>query len=548
MRKTVWIPTTVIAVLAGALIVETSLRTTTLSRDSLIADVRQFTSTVESVHPDPYYNVGGKIEWQRSVQEVISRIPESGMSREEFYWLLCPLVTSLGDAHTWLRSPDKFSSGLPLYLAVAADGIFVAGVPSEEYRTLLGARLISIQGTPIREIIERAYAFVSAENEFQVLRNLGGTGMLFNMWFLDRLVPECQGQENVYVTFSRADGTIMTRTLTCSEYGGLGSYTWITTRCSLPSTERSDFTYTFLDSSKQTALLVVNGLNTYREAFEMWQNEGRFSDCAGEAADLYQRYNSADPPEDDEVAVIAGLPSATETFISMCQEMKQAGTRSLIVDLRRCEGGNSAMAEILTYCLYGKEQLLNIEARQIEVLRCSPTYLERHPGVSLEDISRLQGVTIDTGDYVFDPVELESDREEVDMRFREWAGTMPTFYSEYMSGKYGGYYLPKNVYVLSSVYTFSSGFTVMYYLYRAGATIVGVPSAQAGNCFGEATGFELENSGLHFTVSCKYFENFSDDPAKGRVLFPNYPLTYEIMASYDFDANASLLYAQDLAK
>lgn len=550
MRRRIGILTVAIVAVVVALVVRIGLTKTTLSRDDLIADVRQFAGIVESVHPDPYTNVGGRMEFHRKLQRIIEGIPRSGMTEEDFYFLLCPFVTSIGDAHTWLRSPDKFNYGLPLYLGVVADGIFVAGVPSEEYRPLLGARLTAIQGVPVRDIIARAYAFVSAENEFQVLRNLGGTGMLYNKWFLDRLIPGCQGKEHVDVTVVRADGTSATQTLTCSKHGGPGSYVWTPSRCSLPSNERSDFTYSFLDSNRQTALLVVNDLNTYREAFEMWRHGGSFSDCAGDAADLYRRYNSSDPPG-DEAALVAGLPSATELFISMCREMKQAGTRSLIVDLRRCEGGNSAMAEILTYCLYGKGQLLDIEARISEVLRCSPTFLERHSGVSLGDLGGLPGTAIDTGDYVFDLFRLtenEYDSQAVAARFEKWAASMPTFYSEYTSGTHSRCYLPPNVYVLSSVYTFSSGFTVMSYLYRAGAKVVGVPSAQAGNCFGEAMGFELETSGLYFTVSCKYFENFPNDPAKGRLLIPDYPLTYEILASYNFDPNASLLYAQDLAR
>ncbi len=550
MRKKTWISAAAVIAGAVAVAIGVSLTGSKISRDSLVSDVRQFATTVESVHPDPYRKMGGRIEFHRRLQKILEEIPESGMSREDFYCLLCPFVTGIGDSHTWLRPPDEFSYGLPLYLGIVSEGLFVGGVPSETYRHLLGARLTTIEGIPVQEIIQRARSFVSAENEYQILRNLGGAGMLYNKWFLDRLIPACRGRNHVNVTLLQRDGASVNQTLECAKYTDLNSYVWLTSQYSLPSRDRSDFVYSFTDSSRQTALLVIDDLNTYREAFEMWRHDGRFGECASDAAAVYRRYNSSDPPKDEET-LIAGLPSATELFSLMCREMKQAGTRTLIVDLRRCEGGNSAMAEILLYCLYGKDRLLSIEARQSEVLRCSPEYLERHPGVNLQDLSRRTGIPINAGDYVFEsPCHSDSipDSHAVRIRFETWAESMPTFYTEYISGRHSNSYLPENVYVLSSAYTFSSGFTLMYYLHRAGAKIVGIPSAQAGNCFGDVMGFELENSNLYFTVSSKYFMNFPDDTARGTVLIPDYPVSYEILASYDFDPNTSLLYALDLTQ
>jgi hypothetical protein len=88
----------------------------------------------------------------------------------------------------------------------------------------------------------------------------------------------------------------------------------------------------------------------------------------------------------------------------------------------------------------------------------------------------------------------------------------------------------------------------MYYLWRAGAEVVGVPSAQAGICFCDIMDFSLPNSGMYFTVPCKYFEKFPGDPDKSKVLMPDFPLTYEILRSYGFDIHASILYAMELAR
>jgi hypothetical protein len=81
------------------------------------------------------------------------------------------------------------------------------------------------------------------------------------------------------------------------------------------------------------------------------------------------------------------------------------------------------------------------------------------------------------------------------------------------------------------------------HLYLAGATLVGTPSAQASNCFGELIRWRLEHTGIGGGISVAYFNQFPDDPEVGRVLPVHYPLTYGKLASYDFDPNAEYLYA-----
>ena len=105
--------------------------------------------------------------------------------------------------------------------------------------------------------------------------------------------------------------------------------------------------------------------------------------------------------------------------------------------------------------------------------------------------------------------------------------------------------LPAVVMVLISPKTFSSGYTLMYYLFRAGAKIVGTPSAQAGNCFGEPLSFELQHSGLSGSISHKQFVEFHDHPEMGRVLRPQIPMTYDKLKSYAFDPHAEILLALD---
>lgn len=86
----------------------------------------------------------------------------------------------------------------------------------------------------------------------------------------------------------------------------------------------------------------------------------------------------------------------------------------------------------------------------------------------------------------------------------------------------------------------------MYYLYRAGAKIVGTSSSQAGNCYGDVLNFELNNSGLSFIVSHKQFIYFPENKDIGKILTPHYQITYDKIKSYNFDTNAEILYALEI--
>ena len=76
-----------------------------------------------------------------------------------------------------------------------------------------------------------------------------------------------------------------------------------------------------------------------------------------------------------------------------------------------------------------------------------------------------------------------------------------------------------------------------------GATVVGTPSAHAGNNFGDSLLFQLPNTQLRGAVSFKQNVTFPDDPDKGRCLIPDVWLTHEKWASLNFDPNAEVLLA-----
>ena len=75
----------------------------------------------------------------------------------------------------------------------------------------------------------------------------------------------------------------------------------------------------------------------------------------------------------------------------------------------------------------------------------------------------------------------------------------------------------------------AQGFTMLAALKGFGATVVGTPSAHAGNNFGDSLLFQLPNTLLRGAVSFKQNVTFPDDPDKGRCLIPDVLLTHEKM-------------------
>jgi hypothetical protein len=506
------------------------------SRDELIQDARQLAHILESTHPDPYIRGGGKIAFHRRLHQILNAIPEEGMTRDEFVRLLRPFIASVGDGHTdvWddYRVKDFTPGGVPLRFDVVEESLYVAGVPDEKDRDLLGALLVSVEGVPLAELCERQEWLKGMENPYQVLQLLVAESLWYRPYMED-LLPEWEDTSRVSVALQFPSGEIEQLVFTLPV--NMSALRTPETQVSLPSTYGSGFVYEFLDTERKTAYLRVKDMMYYREAYEIWALSG------------------SRPSTEEKRALI---PSATETFRDLVVEMKDAETDILIVDLRDNDGGLSLMSDILLYFLYGKKDFIAIKtytpaAGGGEIRRLSHLLFESCSTLSIEDYNEGRAVPLIEGDYNFDD-DFTDDEEKVRSLFQgsetpafleRWLERSSTFYAEYQSGAYGGYYHPDTILVLVNPRTFSSGFTMARHLYLAGATLVGTPSGQASNCFGEMISWKLAHTKIEGGVSCSYFNTFPNDPELGCVLPVHYPLTYEKLASYDFDPNATYLYA-----
>jgi hypothetical protein len=509
------------------------------SREQLIEDARQLADIIEGAHPDPYIRGGGKIAFHLRLHQLLEAIPEGGMTRDGFVRLLRPFVAAIGDSHTSIwdvyRVNNYSPGGVPLRFGVVEESLYVAGVPRGVDSDLIGAVLVSVEGVPVSELCERQKELWGTENPYHALQLLAYSSLWYRPYMED-LLPEWQDERSVTVELQLPSGEV--REMAFDLPKAMNSLSSPGSQVTLPATDDSGFLYEFLDAEGKTAYLRVDHMQYYREAYEIWATAG------------------SRPTTEEERARIK---SATETFRDLVVEMEEAGTETLIVDLRDNEGGNSLMSDILLYFLHDREDFLAImtytpAAGGGEVRRYSHLYFENCPNESIEDYNEGRAVPLVEGDYCFD-ADFTGDAagfqelvqgSETPAFLDGWYQMAPTFYTEYESGVYGGYYRPGSIVVLVTPRTFSSGFTLSKYLYLAGAVLVGTPPAQAANCFGETLEWRLDNTAIRGSVSGTHYNTFPNDPELGRVLPVQYPLTYDKLASYGFDPNAEYLYALEL--
>ncbi|MHC4117083.1 MAG: hypothetical protein ACYSWO_06215 [Planctomycetota bacterium] len=521
-----------------------------ISRQLLVDDVRQMASILESTHPDPYFHGGGKIAFHRRMQNLIRTIPENGLTQTEFYRHLCPFVAAVGDGHTALWEPYHLDSqspgGIPLYFQIVEDFFYVAGVIDSAHVHLIGSELVSVENVPIEELLERQARIRGCDNAYQLMRNLGYDRSLWHKRKMEHLLPEWDG-DSIHVVLVSPDGNELELTLHSNKVGQ-NQMIMAPTSVTLPSTEKSNYVYRFMDEEKKTALLLIENMYTYRESFEM-EIALKGSRRKELANHLYRKYNAKSPPAGYK-NVVAGIPSATELCRELVQVMKENGTENLIIDLRRNQGGNAFISTIFFYFLYGKEALISFsDKRSIFVKKYSPLFWKQYPARNIDDINKHQPIRLTEDDYDFLGYPESGDhltRQESIRIIEDEASMAPTFWEEYQSEAYSGYYRPQNILILCSPVTTSSGYAFMYDHWAVGGKVVGIPSSQAGNNFGAWVGFKLKHSRLKGGVSHLYATHFRDNPKMGRVFRPDYEMTYDNLKTHSFDPNAEILYTLGL--
>jgi CubicO group peptidase (beta-lactamase class C family) len=512
-------------------------------RPELIEDARQLLAILEDNHPDPYFHGGGKVAFRLRFQELLRSIPADGMTADAFTELLLPFVASVGDGHTtvWDWENVQLSSvlpgGVPLRFEVVEQSLYVAAVPLTCDRELIGSILLSVEGVSVEQLRVRQRRRRGIDNEYGEL-----CWLIDGLWYgprLTELLPEWTDRTTVRVTLRHPDGAIAEHEFRTPVYSS--SLRRPAETVVIPEPGPSGFGTGFLDDEGRVAILRVDDMTGYREVL------GRTGPTSHQEI-----------PND----VLAATPSATEVFRQLVIDMKESGTETLLIDLRRDHGGASLMSDILVYFLYGKDVLLDVIVEPIlngggQIERLGPLEMKYYSPDDLAELSAQHGFPLQTGDfntagyrdfYAAYAAALELTLEELveqqgQLHLAGQYDDVPVFSDEFASGEYAGHYTPENVIVLVSAHTYSSGYTMMRYLSSAGATLVGTPSSQAANCIGEGLSWELDHTGIRGLVAHNIYAHCPDDPERGRVWPVDVPLTHDELAAHGFDPNTEVLLA-----
>lgn len=518
-----------------------------VSGELLRADLRRLEQLLVDSHPDAFSGGGGRVAFARRFAEVAASIGDDGMTVAEFLARVRPLVAAVRDGHTTIGSPLTRDDGprARLELSIAGGEIYVSGVPAPADRHWLGARVSGVGGVGIAELAARMQTLRGYDNAYTNLVHLR-----------DALV-----RPDGLAALLRSEAPATTLALELSPAHGPAA-SWKVpfasatpamlrppTHYEAPELDDAGMGWAFVDGSKSIAVLRIASMMRYREAFEVWRatgftaNLGDHLTAVAKAAAPYDRPRNVDE-------AIALVPSATATMTALMSEMAEHHTQVLIVDLRGNTGGNSAMNAIVGYFLMPVNELVSLD-EGYQIPRYSQLWLDNHDATLDELRGRIPGIEL--GDFDFseerrwrahhravdhDAPPVDDVQARIDA-FIAQADAIPTFAAELRERRWSaGFTGP--VVVVGDADTYSAGFDLLAMLVRRGATFVGTPSSQAGNCFIDALGYELPASGLRGSISYKRSLMFPDDPARGELLRPDVELTWRELAAHHFDPEAAM--------
>jgi len=506
-------------------------------RQLLISDFNTFTTYLEETHPDPYTSYRGLPEFKRKAQELRDRITDN-TTVEQLEEMMREFISVLNDGHTTIYGNERSetdSAYLPLKFGIATDGIFISETDNNniEYR---GAFVESVNDIPIDSLLKKVRQIRSTENrygEYWELCDLLSTKTGFTLLFNDSekiklaLKQKNRESERLYLDYvSRPD--------------------WNKRSSEVVFNNDNNLLYTQILKSKEQPVgyFAWNGMYSREMVEEVAKNSPSYLDM--NLNSLYQYTLKVPRPEDDKKA-IEGIPTLYPVFSDLLKIMKEQKSEYLIIDLRHNGGGMTPLCRPLLYMLFG-DKYLNYDCKAEYNRRLSRLQLKKWGLDSIEQYNNGNKTNYLTGDFMFgyffggrDTRSIEEKRKDLSLISYNGIG------SEYTGDLNGKPIYEPVIIVLTSPQTFSAAYHFTYFLTQIGKTfVVGVPSRQAGNTFMETTNFELPNTKIAGSISNSFQLFYPNDPEKGKILMPDFAMTWDDFAGYNFDSNAEILFVLDL--
>lgn len=520
--------------------------------DSIVADFNEFVRLLEETHPDPYTNYGGKPFFRLEAMDTrFGLIEDSVTSSDELARRITKFLAPLEDGHTNIdmgfssffeeREPEM---GAPIDFRPISDGVVINSITSE-YKDLLGSRLIAIEGIPLKEICTNLAEYRTAENEIGRINLFCFiNGLSPNE--LRKAIPDMR-QDSITFQLQTPEGKQMNLTLPLIDKYGSGSNIELSSvELTKPFPSQGNLSYLFVDDKKNTMYFRSSQIIS-RDALEIMINRGM--DVGQYLKRTYMQFNEDDMPNDVNKA-LAKIPSFSDEFGKMLQVMKKSKSKNLIIDLRGNSGGFTPITLPTLYQLWGDKYLEEAPRFGIKFIQLfSPLYMKKM-NITMEQLNaEMQDYGFILGDYIATS-EGDYSPEEITDEYRDrMIEEMTSSVKDKLMAQHGKpVYTPEHVYVLINPTTYSAAFHYAFFLWKMGATIVGLPSKQAPNTYMEATPFELPRTNLKGNISNSLQLFMPNDDPRAHQFTPDLMPTYEDYKHYNFDMNTELLFLLDYIK
>ncbi len=518
-----------------------------IANDSIVADFRYFIHLLETTHPDPYSSYGGKVFFHRAASEIVRSLKDDNIkTKEELSWRIQEFLAPLRDGHTQIFNPELPGSPtrVPICFKAVGDGLIVCQLP-EEHQHLIGSRLIGIENIQTADLCEEMTKIYPAENDIGKLANICRHG--HQPVVLERIIPHLR-QDTIAYHLLTPEGNSVRLPLPI-----IPVEQWKEWKNEKLTASASSFVqdtrfpeenlgYSFTDKQKNimyfrsTSILARDNFNYMYQAEMEVHDDLKY--CYDE---VYHR-----PMPSDTRKAIAGLPSFSEEFEKMLLQMKLNNSENLIIDLRGNSGGWTPIALPTLYQLWGDGYLQkNFQDYTYRLL--SPLYMQKL-NMTIEEFNAQYGKNYEFGDYIFSESDEKSQIVTEETRASFINNSMSCIQDHLTKQNGRPVYTPEQVYVLADAETFSAGFHYMFYLWKMGAKIVGVPSSQAPNTFMEVTSFVLPRTKLKGTISNSIQQFLPVDDLCSKQLTPDIQLNYDDYKRYHFNSQAEILYLLDYIK
>jgi hypothetical protein len=399
-------------------------------------------------------------------------------------------------------------------------------------------KLLAVNGVPIGELAARVARATPVENPHHA--NAWLRRALVSDELLPKLIPGWEPGTAVRLELESPAGARASKTIPAATRQPVAQGSWTTPPKRWARLSRSDepFSFQFLDPEGIAYFRVSTLMG--REAYELALRYG-WGDPVKMMERHYARKNV--PMPSDPEAALRGIPSFLEKAEDLLRQMRQRGTKHLVVDLRGNGGGVTPMVYPFLYEMYG-DGYFGHEFRSEFVTVQSSLFLQKQ-NMTVEAWRQKTGDPgFEPGEYSFRDEPVESPRSRRDKQIAEYRGKGMSFAARLEALQGAAIYTPAQVVMLCDGDTYSAAFHFLYYLRELGAKVVGVPPGQAPNTFMEKTPFTLPESGLRGSIS-NSAQIFLPESPSAQVLLPDHPVTYEMLKAYDFDEETALRYALD---